>query len=175
VATTPKAILAQLEKLTYLRELGADRWDLSALSPNRVKFLADLGRRTSPQALDRAAVERRHPILLAFCATSVTELTDEIVDLADRTLAASYGRARNELEEMRRRDARATNTAVRVVIELGRIVLDPEVDDAAVRERIATVVGLDRLRSVVTEAEPPGSSRRRGRMRSRWRSRSTVA
>ncbi len=153
VATTPKAILTQLEKLGYLRGLGADRWDLSALSPNRLKFLADLGQRTSPQALGRAAVDRRHPILLAFCATAVADLTDEVVDLVDRSLAATYGRARHELEEMRRRDARATNTAVRVVIELGRIVLDPEVDDAAVRERIAAVVGLERLRQVVTAAE----------------------
>jgi hypothetical protein len=65
-ALTPRAILGEIAKLTYLRGLGADAWELTALTPNRRKLLARIGRRATNQALQRTPPERRYPILLAF-------------------------------------------------------------------------------------------------------------
>lgn len=91
-SNTPRAILSQLDKLSYLRDLGADRLDLATLNPNRLKFLASLGRRHTNQALRRLAPERRYPVLLAFVADAHAEITDEIVDLFDRLLAQADAR-----------------------------------------------------------------------------------
>src|SRR5258708_16920600 len=92
-ANTSKAIVAELKKLDFLRGLGAAGWDLSEINPNRLKFLAQLGRRATSQALQRLAPERRYPILAAFLRQSVEEITDEVMDLYDRCLAQSYARA----------------------------------------------------------------------------------
>jgi hypothetical protein len=46
-ANTSKAIVAELKKLDFLRELGVTDWDLSTINPNRFKFLAQIGRRAT--------------------------------------------------------------------------------------------------------------------------------
>ena len=50
-ANTPKQILAAIEKLNFLREGCVDKWNLSSLNPNRQKFLAQIGRGATNQAL----------------------------------------------------------------------------------------------------------------------------
>jgi hypothetical protein len=68
VSFSPTAIVREIEKLSYVRGLDVERWDLSALTPNRRKFLAQLGKKSTNQALQRTPPERRYPILVAFCA-----------------------------------------------------------------------------------------------------------
>lgn len=152
-ATTPSAILESLEKLARLRAWGVDAWDLSAVNPNRQKVLAQVGKRSTNQALQRMAAERRYPILLAFLRQALEEITDETIDLYDRCLAEAYARARRDLEEFRRSVARATNEKVRLLQELGRIVLDPEVSDPDVRGRIYRRVTPERLRAALEECD----------------------
>ncbi len=153
VAITPRAILVELEKLAFLRALGAEGWDVSPLSPNRVKFLAQLARRSPVQALARMSEQRRYPLLLCFGAQAVVEITDELVDLFDRCLQAAYGRARRELDELRRSEARSTNEKVRLLVELGRILLDPDADPARKLQLVDERIGPERLRAAVADAE----------------------
>ena len=63
-AATPEVVKAELAKLEFLRAHGADQLDLSALPTGRRRMLAKIGRRSTNQALQRADVDRRHPILL---------------------------------------------------------------------------------------------------------------
>jgi len=51
---TPDAIRMELRKLEFVRNLGAHRWDLSALNPNRLKFLSRVARRSTNQQLQRS-------------------------------------------------------------------------------------------------------------------------
>ncbi len=153
-SNTPKAILEQLAKLELLRGMGADRWDLSAVNPNRLKRLSRLGRRHTAQALERLAPKRRYPILLAFLRDSSAEITDEVVDLFDACLAQADARARRELEEFRRGAARATNEKVGLFREIGRLLLDPDVPDDGVRAAAYEIVGSpERLLRAVKECE----------------------
>jgi TnpA family transposase len=152
-SNTPRAILGQLEKIAYLRGLGADRLDLSALNPNRLKFLASLGRRHTNQALRRLAPERRYPVMLAFLAESHAEITDEAIDLFDRLLAQADARSRRDLEEFRRGATRAIGEKVRLFREVGEIVLDPRVPDAELRQAVLGLVGsAERLEELVEES-----------------------
>ncbi len=81
-------VKAEVAKLAYLEQLGADRLDLSVIPPERLRQLATLARRSTPRALRRMAPERRHPILLAALAAAHTEIVDETVRLFDMLLAA---------------------------------------------------------------------------------------
>ena len=114
VATTPTAILSALERRATLIGWGVDRWDLQALHPNRLKFLARLGKRSTNQALQRAPAERRYPILVAFLRQALEETTDEVIDLFDRCLARASARADRKLEEFRLAVARTTDEAVQL-------------------------------------------------------------
>ena len=70
-----------MAKLAFLRQLGAPEWDLSDLNPNRRKFLAQVGRRSTSQTLQRMPDHRRYPILVVLLHETTLDLVDEIVDL----------------------------------------------------------------------------------------------
>ncbi|MDP9353350.1 MAG: Tn3 family transposase [Chloroflexota bacterium] len=152
-ANTPTAIRGQIEKLHFLRRLGVPDWDVSSLSSNRLKLLSQLGKRDSNQALQRMSMERRYPILLAFLHQAYREITDEVIDLFDRCLGGAYSRAARDLDEFRKGAARSTNEKVLMFRDIGRIVLDPDVPDAALREAIHQYLPKEMLRAKVEETE----------------------
>ena len=152
-ANTSKAMIAELKKLDFLHRLDVAGWDLSTINHNRLKFLAQIGRRATNQALQRLEPVRRYPILAAFLRHSVEEITDEVVDLFDRCLAQSYSRAGRELDEFRLSVAKATNEKVLLFREIGRVVLDPNVSDSQLRRIIYQYVPADKLLAAVEECE----------------------
>ena len=79
------------------RQLGAPEWDLSDLNPNRRKFLAQVGRRSTSQTLQRMPDRRRYPILVVLLHETTLDLVDEIVDLFNRALKKTGSRSRREL------------------------------------------------------------------------------
>ena len=107
--TPPESILETIEKLKFLQELGVDQWDLSSLNPNRQKFLAQVGRKSTNQALQRIAPQRRYPILLTFLYQSLQDITDELIDLFDRCLPDRYKNAKRDNQAFRVAIAKTTN------------------------------------------------------------------
>lgn len=148
---SPPAILQALAKLSFLKKQGVPDWEVTQLNPNRLKFLAQLGKKSTNQALQRASVERRYPILIAFLWQGYEEITDEVIDLYDRCLAETYARARRDLDEFRRTVATATNEKIRLLRELGSIVLDEEVTDEQVRANIYKRVTPQKLQAAIEE------------------------
>jgi hypothetical protein len=153
IANSPKAILATLEKLAWLQCGEVHLWEGSVLTPNRQKFLAQVARRSTNQALQRMAAERRYPILLAFVQQTLVEITDEAMDLFDRCLAETEARAIRDLVEFRATVARATNEKVRLFSALGHIVLDSAVPDTHLRAAIYQCISPEALQRAVVEAE----------------------
>jgi hypothetical protein len=65
-----------MDKLAFLRDLGAGEWDLSALPAKRVAVLARWAQTASNQALAQSSEERRYPALLAFGAERLAGVID---------------------------------------------------------------------------------------------------
>lgn len=95
VKASPNGVDGEVEKLKFLRGLGADTLDLSALPAERRRHLAQSGRRLTAQALVRREPNRRHPILLTLLAQSSVDVLDSVVQLFDQTLSGSESRARH--------------------------------------------------------------------------------
>jgi len=91
------AAKTEVAKLAYLEARGADRLDLSAIAPERLRQLATVARRSTPRALRQMDPERRHPILLAALAAAHTEIVDETVRVFDMMLSATDANARDEV------------------------------------------------------------------------------
>jgi hypothetical protein len=115
---TPELLKAELDKLEFLRRHGADRLDLSRLPVGRRRMLAEIGRRSTNQALQRADVERRHPVLLATLAETYAEVLDELVQLLDQALAGADSRARHELSQRLVDRAKAEADRARLLDEI---------------------------------------------------------
>lgn len=77
----------------------------------------------------------------------------QLVEQFDRCLADTYSRAGRHLEELKLAASRATNEKMRLLQELGRIVLDPTITDAEVRALIYRHVSADELRAALEECD----------------------
>jgi hypothetical protein len=99
VEASAAAVKNEVEKLGFVRSLGADTLDLSVLPAERRRFLATLGRRLTPQALERRDPERRYPILLTVLAQSAADVLDEVVALFDQALSGKFSAAENRMRE----------------------------------------------------------------------------
>jgi TnpA family transposase len=153
VSNSPKAIVGNLEKLTFLRATGVEAWSLAALNPNRLTFLAQLARKSSAQALQRSPAVRCYPLLMAFLVHCLATVTDEVIEMFDRCLADAYARAGKDLEDFRKAMAQATNEKVHLFRELARAVLDPAIADPHLRPAIYTRLTPAVLRRAADEAD----------------------
>lgn len=146
-------ILTVLEKITFLHDNGMADWDMSMLNPNRLKYLAQLGRKANNQSLQRYSTKRRYPILVAFLKQALQRLSDEVVEMYDQCLWDCYTDAKNELKEWRQRAARTVNEKLRLFRCLGEVLLNPDVEDAKVRESSFRQIPETALRAALNEVE----------------------
>ena len=102
-SASPAQIVAQLEKLAFLRQLGAPESQLDAVSANRRRQLAALARRSTTAALAGRPDRLCYPALLCFCHDQAVRLLDEILDRADQAVGEAHGQALRELRSSRRR------------------------------------------------------------------------
>jgi TnpA family transposase len=144
-------IVETLKKITFLLAARVDTWDLVGLNPNRVKWLAQLGWKAPTPQLQRMDPQRRYPILIAFLSQALQHHTDVVVELYDQCLWDYHGAAQQELKELRHAIARSTNEKLRLFRELGEILLDLTIDDAAVRAISFARVPEAALRAAVAE------------------------
>ncbi|HEU5376147.1 MAG TPA: Tn3 family transposase [Ktedonobacteraceae bacterium] len=150
-SNSASAMLAALEKLAFLRDQQVDTWDISALTPNRLQFLAQIAKRSTNQAMQRMPEERRYPILLAFLYQSLINITDETIEIYDRCLWDCYNGAKNDLEAFKKEVYKSANEKVSMLKGIGQLVLDPSVADKALRTSIFAYLPQEKLESVIDE------------------------
>jgi len=150
-SNTPESILETTEKLKFLQEFGVDQWDLSSLNPNRQKFLAQLARRSTNQALQRLSPQRRYPILLAFLYQSLQDITDELIDLFDRCLSDRYKNAKRDNQNFHIAIAKTANEKLMLFQDMAQIILNHTIPDEQLRAMIYRKIPEDKLKISLEE------------------------
>jgi Domain of unknown function (DUF4158) len=89
VAPVASQIIATLHKIAFLHDTGVHQWDLDSLNPNRAKWLAQIGWKSTNQHLQRMPPLRRYPVLVAFLQQALLHHTDVAVELFDQGLWGS--------------------------------------------------------------------------------------
>ena len=152
-AASAPQLVETLTKVTFLLDAGVHTWDLTPLNPNRVKWLAQLGWKAPVPQLQRMDPLRRSPMLSAFLAQALAHHTDVAVELYDQCLWEYYSAARQERKDWHQTTARLTNDKLRILRELGQVLLDPEVAEAAVRPESFARVPAPVLRAAMEETQ----------------------
>jgi hypothetical protein len=154
-ATTnsPNSILNALKKLTFLEAQNVPSWDLSGLNPNRIKFLASLAKKSSNHALKKTSEEKRYPILVAFVYQIFSEVIDETMDLYIHCLGDIDARAKRDLKEFHLAVAKSTNQKVRMLKELGQVLLDKGVENEQVRSEIFQKITPEALQAAIEDCK----------------------
>ncbi|WP_280459346.1 Tn3 family transposase [Nocardia carnea] len=155
VEASAQAVKAEVEKLGFLRGLGADRLDMSVLPAERRRFLATMGRRLTPQALERRDPQRRYPILLTVLAQSATDVLDEVVALFDQAISAKFGQAERRMQQQLAERGKSGEDRQALLDELLAIVTDPQIADEEIGGLIrGDAIGWERLRAAIAQAKP---------------------
>ena len=139
------AILDMFDKLDFLIANNVLSLHLHEVNPNRLNWLAGIGTRATNQYLQRAAPERRYPILLSFVHDALFRITDDIIDMVDQYLWESYKRSERAYNEDRLEAVKHLNEQLRTAQAVLAILLDPKVPDDKVREQLFFKLGLGKL------------------------------
>jgi len=75
------------------------------------------------QALRRMGPERRYPILLSFLKQTLSDLTDESVDIFDLCLTSRHKKAREALKDYQDEIAETVGTHSQLLQTIGDLVL----------------------------------------------------
>jgi hypothetical protein len=146
-------IIVTLRKTAFLQDIGVHQWDLSTLNPNRAKWLAQIGWKSTNQHLQRMPPLRRYPVLVAFLQQALLHHTDVAVELFDQCLWGCHSEAKQELEEFRKAIARSTNEKLKLFRELGQVLLDTDIEDPDVRSASFARVPEKVLREAIDETQ----------------------
>lgn len=133
---TASQIRETLAKINYLKEAGVETWNLSQFNPNRLKQLANIGAKATNQQLLRSSESRRYAVLIPFVRQTLAEMTDIVVDLFDQCLWSCHSDAKQDLKTIRLRAARSTNAKLRSYHQIIRMIIDQDIPDQALRNRI---------------------------------------
>lgn len=149
-----KDILEGLKKLAFIRRWAVTSWEADELPPNRLKYLAQVARYTSPQGLKRKKpVTKRYAILVAFLLWAHEKTIDELIELFDLCLADAYRKSKRDLQEFQLKFMSHMQTVVGYFRDMGQVVLDEEVPDEAIRPSIYMQVPVDTLQTALDEVE----------------------
>ena len=151
VSNSPKAVKNALAKIDFLNQQRVKDWDVSILNPNRLKFLAKLGKKSPTQALSRTPEARRYSILIAFCSQIYTEIIDETIDLYISTLANTYARSKKDRDVFQRKIAQSLNQKIKLLSKIGQVILDEEIQDEELRGKIYDRVTPEELSTAMAE------------------------
>lgn len=147
VQASPTNVGGEVEKLKFLRGLGADTLDMSSLPAERRRFLAQIGRRLTSQALVRREPNWRRPILLTVLAQSAVDVLDSVVQLFDQTLSGSESRARIKLRDELAERAKLSEDRLALLDEILPVLADAGIPDEAVGTLLRGKIGMSRLRA----------------------------
>lgn len=146
---SPAAINSMLDKHQWLVDVGAAAWAVSGVHPNRLRYLASLGRTTGAQALQRMPARRRYPILIAFLRQSLIDITDELLDMVGQCLADTRARARRALKEHQRGVVAAQEEVIRAFEAIGSVMLESDVAPGDLRAKLLAAVPAEDIARLV--------------------------
>ena len=153
ISNSPDAILETIKKLNFLQSSGIHNWDLSNINPNKRKFLSQQARKSTNQILQRINPPRRYPMLLFFLKQSLEDITDELVELYDNCLSIYYARAKKDLKEFQLSISKKTNENLRIFQNIGQIILDPNITNRKLREKIFNKIPEEKLLDAVEKCD----------------------
>lgn len=150
---SPRAIVAETEKLDAIEATGALSIDLSWLRASLRKALARRVRYSSAHRLRELRAPRRYTALIAFLQEAYADSVDHVIDLEAKLLTQTYRRAERRLDEEARQHRQSLMAKLESLCAIGHLVLDETISDEQLRRLILEQVPAPDLRRQVEETK----------------------
>jgi TnpA family transposase len=152
-APTARAVLAHIERLRTIRELGLSRETGRRLHQNRLLQLAREAAQTAVYQLKEYEPDRRHGTLVALMIETAATLTDEILDLHDRLIGSFFTKSKSKYERAFAEQGKAINDKVRLYAKVGAALVAAREQGRDAFAAIEAIVSWETFSTSVREAE----------------------
>jgi TnpA family transposase len=153
------ALVNALNRLTRVRNLGVSDLNLSKIPPSRLKMLARTAFTVRAQSIARMPFERRIATLLAFAHILEATAQDDALDVLELLVKELLAKSAREGKKQRLRTLKDLDRAALQLSGACRILLDPNCQNATVREVIFKQIPQEKLAQAVSQvdalARPP--------------------
>lgn len=133
---TAKEINFMFHKIDFLIEIGAKSWDLSKLSQNRIKQLANAVRNDSNAHLKRFSPIKRYPMLVCFLRESYLDITDTILVMYADYWQQISNKAHKALDLYLLEGIKSQQQAIKIVTQTSKMVIDDSIEAPQLRPKI---------------------------------------
>ncbi|CAM3546471.1 transposase (plasmid) [Xenorhabdus nematophila ATCC 19061] len=146
-------ILEHIERLKVWQALKLPPGIELTVHQNRLLKLAREGAQMRPADLAKFEPRRRYATLVALTLEGIATVTDEIIDLHDRILGKMFNNARKKHQQQFQASGKAINAKVRLLGQIGQVLLDARQTGSDPFAAIETVISWDSFAESVTEAQ----------------------
>jgi len=150
VRVSAPALVLALQRIETVRGLGI-KLPGSPVPPGRIAALARFAGTVKVSAVARLPDLRRTATLAAFVHCLEAGAQDDALDVLDQLLRELFSKAEKEDRKVRQRALKDLDRAASTLAEACRMLLDPDVPDDRLRERVHAVIGRDALAQALQE------------------------
>ncbi|WP_233874710.1 Tn3 family transposase [Paraburkholderia adhaesiva] len=148
-----RAVLAHIERLRAIREIGLPPDIGHSIHQNRLLQLAREGGQTAVYQIEEYETDRRHATLIAILLDTSASLTDETINLHDRLIGSFFTKAKHKYEKRFAADGKAVNEKVRLYAKVGAALIAAKEAKSDPFEAIEAVVPWEAFTASVKEAQ----------------------
>jgi hypothetical protein len=150
---TPQAVSHLTAKLDCIQATGVLALKLTWLNNNLQKALARHAAQASVQRLRLLEVPQRYTVLVCFLMQTYHETLDQLVEMYDKLVTATYRRAQRRLDEAVKRQRRMLRTTLQSFHTIGHTLFNKQVPPEAVRTTVFQQIPRERLQAQLEEAQ----------------------
>jgi hypothetical protein len=150
---TPQAVSRLTAKLDCIQATGVLALDLTWLNNNLQKALTRHAAQASVQRLRLLEVPQRYTVLVCFLMQTYHETLDQLVEMYDKLITATYRRAQRTLDEAVKRHRRMLRATLQSFHTIGQTLFNEQVLPEAVRTTVFQQIPAERLQTQLQEAQ----------------------
>ena len=143
---SPAGMSRLLAKLGLIEDTGVLEMDISWINGNYQRFLFHNVRTASADRLRELVAPRRYLALVCFLNQAWRDTLDQAVDMYGKLLERDQKQVQYRLDEKLKAQRHAADRIMQHYRDLTAVLLDPDVDDAALRQELLVAVPESDLR-----------------------------
>lgn len=148
---SPAALKQLTQKLEQISQTGALGVDLSWLNNNYQRSLANYVKICSAYRLRELSQPHHYAALTCFLWQTYRDTIDQIVDMYDKLVNKVYNWAEEDLIEEIKRQRQSIQDSLAMFQTVGKVILNSDVEDAAVRKTIFRKIKKEELAKQISQ------------------------
>ena len=151
VRASSKTLVKALKRLEHARNLSIQL--PVNTPPGRIAVLSRFANTAKITAISRLSYEIKMATLVAFAHHFESAAQDDVLDILSIVLSELFGKAKRINQKKRLRTLKDLDAAAAILIDACKVVLDGNLIDQEVREKIFNTIGLESLVAAFSEAD----------------------